>query len=113
MSVWFFLRRASFFLRRALFGQPLAVTINTIRSKLRIRGTRIPHTVYVPPIDLRYGIETAGFIPPEKLRSGSEGDIYSVGYGGSQPSVVRTALERIPNIDSACWLWKRSRAGRC
>jgi SAM-dependent methyltransferase len=94
----------SFFLRRALFGQPLAVTINTIRSKFRIRGTRIPHTVYVPPIDLKYGIETAGFIGPGKLRSGSKGDIYSVGYGGSQPSVVRTALEKIPNIYSACFL---------
>ena len=97
MSLWFFAQRA-------LLGQPLAVTINTLRLKLRRRRGASAQASVRPPIDLQYGIETDGSIGPGQLRSGAKGDLYSVGYGGSQPSVVRAAISKIPDLHSACFL---------
>lgn len=49
------------------------------------------------PFDLEHGIETSSHLRVARLKVGDAAvDENNVGYAGSQPSVVRAALERIP-----------------
>jgi hypothetical protein len=48
-------------------------------------------------IDQRYGIETSAAVRFEHMRSGSFSDVFSTGYAGSQPSVIRKALRMVPD----------------
>lgn len=96
--------------KRVLFGQPLSVTLSVLRSKFRSlggdRGNGATGAAKAArhPIDELYGIETSGRISPGKLRSGTESDIYNIGYGGVQPSPLRKVLSNIPDIETACFL---------
>lgn len=90
-----------FSLRRALFVQPLGMTRSMLRGKLRPRQTAGHQALLVPPIDIRYGIDTAGLIPASALRTGSSSDLYNFGYAGSQPSIIRQVLAKIPDLDQA------------
>jgi SAM-dependent methyltransferase len=51
------------------------------------------------PIDIAYGIETSGFIPPWLLRTGDAADVFAGAYVGCQPSCLRHALGTISNLD--------------
>ncbi len=96
--------------RRVISGQPLSITVGSIRAKLRalVGGKRReaagPAPAATHPIDQLYGIETTGFIGPGELRSGSKSDIFSSGYAGSQPSAIREAFGKIKNLETACFL---------
>jgi SAM-dependent methyltransferase len=96
-------------LKRVLFGQPLSVTRAVLRSHFLslVGGKRSGETeaqTTTHPIDLVYGIETSGMINPSKMRSGSNSDIFNIGYGGVQPSPLREVLKKIPDIETACFL---------
>jgi len=48
------------------------------------------------PYDLREGIRTSGSVPGFLLRPGDSIDSPTTNYGGCQPSVVRHALDQVP-----------------
>ena len=49
------------------------------------------------PYDLREGIRTSGSVPGFLIRPGDDIDRPTTNYGGCQPSVVRHALDRLPD----------------
>jgi SAM-dependent methyltransferase len=51
----------------------------------------------IHPIDRHYGIDTSGFIGFEHLQSGKTSDIFSTAYHGSEPSVIRKAIDMLPD----------------
>jgi len=54
------------------------------------------------PIDRQYGIETSAKVARVLLRTGdARADQSSIGYVGSQPSIIRRALAAIPGITGA------------
>jgi SAM-dependent methyltransferase len=54
------------------------------------------------PIDVLYGIETSKRVRRFALRTGNQtADQSNVGYVGSQPSIVRTCLEQLPDLTGA------------
>ncbi|MBA3895847.1 MAG: class I SAM-dependent methyltransferase [Sphingomonadaceae bacterium] len=51
------------------------------------------------PVDRLYGIETSSYVRIGKLATGdAKIDTNNVGYVGSQPSIVRAALDHIPDL---------------
>ncbi len=91
----------TFFLRlyRYLFVMPWrGVMFNTFRRFDPARRFKppLPH-----PVDDQYGIDTSGSIFGAALRSSnSTADLYSTGYAGSQPSIIRKILRLIPNLET-------------
>jgi SAM-dependent methyltransferase len=53
-----------------------------------------PNRDRLHPLDLQYGLDTGGYIPPEALRSGSPHDTRNNGYSAVAPSVFREACHR-------------------
>ena len=90
-----------FRLKRALFVQPLGMTLSVLRGKLRARRAADHQPALRPPIDIQYDIDTAGVIPASALRTGSRSDLYNFAYAGSQPSIIRQVLVKIPDLDQA------------
>ncbi len=86
-------------LYRYLFVMPWrGVVYNTFRRFDPAQRFKppLPH-----PIDNQYGIDTSGSIFGAALRScNAAADLYSTGYAGSQPSIVRQLLSLIPNPES-------------
>jgi SAM-dependent methyltransferase len=98
------MRNLWFNAQRALFSQPLGMTLNIVRVKLH-RRTGQPSTPKPPlPIDMLYGIDTAGIVNASALRTGSRSDLQNFGYGASLPSVIRRAIERCPNLEMASFV---------
>lgn len=98
-----------FSIRRALFVQPAALTRGVVQRRIsRVFGTKAPANSdqheNIHPIDAHYGIDTGGVIKPSALRGNSKSDLFSVGYGGSQPSIVRRTLEMLPDLDSTIFI---------
>jgi SAM-dependent methyltransferase len=58
---------------------------------LRLRKRRRP----VHPFDVKLGIETSQRIYRSLLKSGNDADLFSVGYVGATPSIVRKSLDVI------------------
>lgn len=105
-----------FILQRALFIEPYGMTLGIARRKVRqlfgaranLRPVAGPH-----PIDLRYGIDTGGFIAASSLRSGNAmADLNNFGYAASQPSIVRTVLATIPELETFAFVDIGSGKGR-
>jgi len=91
--------------RRALFSQPLGMTVNILKDKIfahRRKGSA--KAVRPLPIDVQYGIETGGIINASALRTGSRSDLYSFGYGASVPSIIRRGIETCPNLSQASFV---------
>jgi len=61
-----------------------------------IRGVIYGGWRYSHPIDKFYGIDTSGYVPVERLSSALAKKI--IPYAGSQPSIVRRALDALPNL---------------
>lgn len=56
------------------------------------------------PIDRRYGIETSRRVRRFQMRTGNPtADHSNVGYVGSQPSIVRTCLDLLPDLTGAAF----------
>lgn len=103
--------------RRALFAQPVGMTVNMVRRKLaRAFGGSAPASAAAPmphPIDLQYGIDTGGIVPASALRTGNTAaDLQNFGYAGSQPSIVRAALDTIPDLAQRAFVDIGSGKGR-
>ncbi len=57
------------------------------------------------PIDTTYGIETSVKVPRSFLHYGdAEAAHSSIGYVGSQPSIVRTAINSLPDVQGGLFL---------
>lgn len=84
--------------RRALFAQPLGMTVRTLAAKLRRRKVSAANGSAVHPIDARYGIDTGGTITASLLRTNKAADVQNFGYAPSQPSIIRAALATIPDL---------------
>ena len=54
----------------------------------------------VHPFDVAHGTDTSGFVPIAKLDHPQETRAHAIPYAGSQPSIVRSALEALPPLDS-------------
>jgi hypothetical protein len=63
-------------------------------------GWHFPH-----PFDRRYRVETSGFVQPEQLESSPHeaGRKYAI-YAGSQPSIIRTALNALPALPDCTFI---------
>jgi SAM-dependent methyltransferase len=90
--------------RRALFSQPLGMTINILKRKLLPKKAGGQKPAAQLPIDSLYGIDTGGIINASALRTGSASDVHSFGYGASLPSVIRRGIEACPNLDQATFI---------
>jgi len=57
------------------------------------------------PFDRRYQVETSGFVQPEQLESSPHeaGRKYAI-YAGSQPSIIRTALNALPALPDCTFI---------
>lgn len=103
------MKKAFFALRRALFVQPIGLTTDIVKNRVKRAFRRSTPVQMVDhdsrhPIDLQYDIDTSGIIKPGALRAGSKSDIFSVGYGGSQPSLIRHAIAMLADIDRATFI---------
>lgn len=102
------LSEMSMLMYRFLFVLPLAASVGATATaflgRLRDAPRRMPKAPLPHPIDEEYGIETSGVIGFKQLRSGKKSDVYTVSYGGSQPSIVRRALAGIPGIERSTFL---------
>jgi SAM-dependent methyltransferase len=52
------------------------------------------------PFDRSHGTDTSGFIPAEELPSSPYDLAKKHCYGGSQPSIIRSALAALPSLES-------------
>jgi SAM-dependent methyltransferase len=85
-------------LHRALFVFSPSMSLRMLRNRLVPRVSNGgQNTPAVHLIDHQYGIETSGFIGFEQLRSGKPSDIFNTAYCGSEPNVIRRALEMLPD----------------
>ncbi len=95
-------------LYRAVMILPAAHSLQRFRDKvLRKKSSTYYHDMVPPiphPIDREYGIETSGHMGFNALRSGKSSDIYTTSYGGSQPSILRKALQAIPDLSQSAFL---------
>jgi SAM-dependent methyltransferase len=69
------------------------------------------HWSWTHPIDVEYGIDTSGYVQEEELcasmpsvRSNARLVDQIVGYIGSQPSIVRQALDALPDLHEYCFV---------
>lgn len=51
------------------------------------------------PFDAKHGVETSGYVPPERLPRSSFVKKANYIYAGSQPGIVRAALEALPSLE--------------
>jgi SAM-dependent methyltransferase len=56
------------------------------------------------PFDRRYGVDTGGHVPSEKLTAEESVRRHAIDYAGSQPNVIRLALAKLPALDSFSFL---------
>jgi SAM-dependent methyltransferase len=98
---------------RNLFVLPPEGLIPTLRANFAILrdklspGERPKPAKIAPqahPIDREYGIDTSGYMGLQELDSGKSSDIYNASYCGSQPSIVRKALQALPDHRSFTFL---------
>jgi SAM-dependent methyltransferase len=91
---------------RNLFVLPPEGLIPTLRANFAILrnklspGERTEPAKIAPqahPIDRQYGIDTSGYLGLQELQSGKSSDAYNACYCGSQPSMVRKALQALPD----------------
>jgi SAM-dependent methyltransferase len=59
------------------------------------RGWELLH-----PYDYENGVDTSGYVPPEGLPKSTFSQEMRACYGGSQPSIIRAALETIPALEA-------------
>lgn len=52
------------------------------------------------PFDRAYGTDTSGFVAAEKLPEQEAARVHAICYAGSQPSLIRRALQSLPPLDS-------------
>jgi hypothetical protein len=95
--------RLAFAFRRAVFSQPLGMTLAALAHSFE-RRRPVTTTTLEHPIDRRYGTDTGGVISATTLRTGAAADIHNFGYVSSQPSIVRTALQTIPDLADAVFV---------
>jgi SAM-dependent methyltransferase len=62
--------------------------------KLYQSGWNLTH-----PLDRFLGTDTSGYIAANKLSSGVSDSQHRYGYAGSQPSILRSALQALPPLD--------------
>jgi SAM-dependent methyltransferase len=99
------MRNLWFNAQRALFAQPLGMTLNMLRAKVARKPPQEPGKPKPPlPIDALYGIDTAGIVNASALRTGSRSDLHSFGYGASLPSAIRRAIETCPALERASFI---------
>ena len=92
-------------MRRNLFVLPpegliptLRVNFAILRNKVFPRATKPAEIAPLAhPIDRQYGIDTSGYLGLQQLQSGKSSDVYNACYCGSQPSIVRKALQVLPD----------------
>ena len=60
----------------------------------------IPAWDRVHPFDVAHGTDTSGFVPVAKLDHPQAARAHAIPYAGSQPSIVRSAMEALPPLDS-------------
>lgn len=94
-------------LYRALVVLPPAASLRMLRKKASLRasgrldpGNSAVMASVAHSIDREYGIDTSGVGRFDQLRSGKFSDVFSTGYCGSQPSIIRRALEILPDHHS-------------
>lgn len=96
----------------ALGALPLISTIlhnRRVRSALsQVRGAGLLYDGWnrAHPFDRRYGTDTSGRFSAEEMRSRSQSAAaeHMRGYGGSQPSLVRAALNTLPRVGSCTFV---------
>lgn len=76
----------------------LRVNFTILRDKLFPRPSKPAKIAPLAhPIDGQYGIDTSGYMGFQQLHSGKTADLYNACYCGSQPSIVRIALQALPD----------------
>lgn len=85
-------------IRRIVTAQPIGMSVSMLKNKLLYKNKSGNSDIY-HPFDIQFGTETGGAIAGSKLRSGSKADVYNFGYVGSQPSIIRKALAKIPRLE--------------
>jgi SAM-dependent methyltransferase len=58
----------------------------------------------IHPFDRFHGTDTSGTVPETDLPANEIARTYAVGYAGSQPSVLRLALAKLPKLDTYTFL---------
>ncbi|MBV8593858.1 MAG: methyltransferase domain-containing protein [Caulobacteraceae bacterium] len=102
------MNRHLFSARRALFVLPLGMTAGLLGRRLapgRRKAAPVDtHEIARHPIDEAYGIDTGGLIKASQLRTHTKADLYNFGYAGSQPSIVRKAIEALPSVEGLAFV---------
>lgn len=98
--------RIGLFLRYALFGQPIGVTVREVAAKLRpgARPRRAPRPAQADFFDAERGTDSGGQISALKLATGSSADTFNVGYISSNPAIIRRLLKDIPDLETATFI---------
>jgi SAM-dependent methyltransferase len=85
-------------------GIELAARFEPLRRILfEFYDRRLAHVHSIHPIDSQYAIRTSGALPGSVLRVGYSAK-KNAGYFGSQPSIIRRALNIIPNHNDAVFI---------
>ncbi len=56
------------------------------------------------PFDLEFGVETSGYRSARQLRGGRPSDDHNTGYAACQPSVIRRAIEMVPDHEKLAFI---------
>lgn len=71
----------------------------------RLKGRLRRYFIPPHPLDRQLGIETTSFVGRRRSATGNkELDENNVGYGCSQPSVIRAAIEKVPNNENRTFM---------
>src|SRR5271154_1163699 len=85
-------------------GIELAARFEPVRRILfEYYDRKLAHVNSIHPIDSQYAIRTSGALPGSVLQVGDSVK-KNAGYVGSQPSIIRRALNAIPNHNEAVFI---------
>lgn len=91
-------------MRSAMRQPPLSMLLFHPDVRRSLKPLPGLHTLFgsgwelVHPFDRIHGTDTSGFIPPERLMNHRFADAVPHFYCGSQPSIIRNALEQLPPL---------------
>lgn len=75
------------------------------RILFKYSGRKSKRINRVHPFDIQYHVDTSGWLHGALLGSGDERDpLANSGYGGSQPSIIRAALNLIPEKEKTAFV---------
>lgn len=83
-----------------LWSAPLRPLLHRVPVVRRVYDGWMRHH----PYDLAHGIDASGYVPAEDCASGGVGAAQINPYGGSQPSILRSVLASLPDVDQYCFV---------